>query len=76
MRRKHQRRVLINLLVIAVLALFLWVHEGCHLPTLEMELHRMERQRLAEESRVVWTYDGRQTNQLDRLVGAGTVYIL
>ena len=34
MRRKHQRRVLINLLVIAVLALFLWVHEGCHLPTL------------------------------------------
>ena len=69
MRRKHQRRVLINLLVIAVLALFLWVHEGCHLPTLEMELHRTERQRLAEESRVVWTYDGRAYNDRDMLVG-------
>ena len=75
MRRKHQRRVLINLLVIAVLALFLWVHEGCHLPTLEMELHRMERQRLAEESRVIWTYEGRAYNDRDMLVGISTDYI-
>ena len=69
MRRKHQRRVLINLLVIAVLALFLWVHEGCHLPTLEMELHRTERQRLMEKSRVIWTYEGRAYNDRDMLVG-------
>lgn len=57
MRRKHQRRVLINLLVIAVLALFLWVHEGCHLPTLEMELHRAERRMLTENSQVIWTHE-------------------
>ena len=53
MRRKHQRRVLINLLVIAVLALFLWAHDRYPLPTLEMEFHRAERQRLAEESVVI-----------------------
>ena len=53
-RRKHQRRVLLNLLLTAVLALFLWAHDGYPLPTLEMELHRAERQTLAEESRVVW----------------------
>ena len=69
MRRKHQRQVLINLLAIAVLALFLWVHEGCHLPTLEMELHRTERQRLMEKSRVIWTYEGRAYNDRDMLVG-------
>ena len=33
MKRKHQRQVLINLLAIAVLAMFLWVHDGCPLPT-------------------------------------------
>ena len=69
MKRKHQRQVLINLLAIAVLAMFLWVHDGCPLPTLEMELHRTERQRLAEESRVVWTYEGRAYNDRDMLVG-------
>ena len=69
MRRKHQKRVLINLLVIAVLALFLWVHEGCHLPTLEMELHRTERRMLMEKSRVIWTYEGRAYNDRDMLVG-------
>ena len=69
MRRKHQKRVLINLLAIAVLALFLWVHDGCPLPTLEMELHRAERRMLAEESRVVWTYEGRGYNDRDMLVG-------
>ena len=53
MRRKHQRRVLINLLAIAVLALFLWAHDRYPLPTLEMEFHRAERQRLAEESVVI-----------------------
>ena len=55
MRQKHQKRVLLNLLLTAVLALFLWAHDGYPLPTLEMELHRAERQTLAEESRVVWS---------------------
>ena len=59
MRRKHQRRVLINLLLIAALALFLWMEDGCPLPTQEMELHRRERQRLLPESTVVWSYQGR-----------------
>ena len=69
MRQKHQRRVLLNLLLTAVLALFLWAHDGCPLPTLEMELHRAERQALAEESRVVWEYRGRSFNDRDMLVG-------
>ena len=53
MRRKHQKRVLINLLAIAVLALFLWVYHEYPLPTQEMEFHRTERQRLAEESVII-----------------------
>ena len=53
MKRKHQRRVLINLLAIAVLALFLWTYHEYPLPTLEMEFHRAERQRLAEESVII-----------------------
>ena len=69
MKRRHQKRVLINLLATAVLALFLWAHDRYPLPTLEMELHRTERQRLAEESRVVWTYEGRAYNDRDMLVG-------
>ena len=54
MRRKHQKRVLINLLATAVLALFLWVYHEYPLPTQEMEFHRTERQRLMEESQVMW----------------------
>ena len=53
MRQKHQKRVLINLLAIAVLALFLWVYHEYPLPTQEMEFHRTERQRLAEESVII-----------------------
>ena len=54
MRRKHQKRVLINLLAIAVLALFLWVYHEYPLPTQEMEFHRTERRMLMEESQVIW----------------------
>ena len=57
MRRKHQRRVLINLLVIAALALFLWAHDRYPLPTLEMEFHRAERRMLMEKSHVIWTHE-------------------
>ena len=75
MRRKHQRRVLINLLLIAALALFLWMEDGCPLPTQEMELHRRERQRLLPESTVVWSYQGRQGNDRDMLVGVSPDYV-
>ena len=75
MRRKHQRRVLINLLLIAALALFLWIEDGCPLPTQEMELHRRERQRLLPESTVVWSYQGRQGNDRDMLVGVSPDYV-
>ena len=75
MRRKHQRRVLINLLLIAALALFLWIEDGCPLPTQEMELHRRERQRLVPESTVVWSYQGRLHNDRDMLVGVSPDYV-
>ena len=70
MRQKHQKRVLINLLVIAVLALFLWVYHEYPLPTQEMEFHRTERQRLAEESQVIWEDEGRALS--NRIIVAGT----
>ena len=69
MRRKHQKRVLINLLAIAVLALFLWVYHEYPLPTQEMEFHRTERQVLMEESQVVWVYEGQTFSDPDILVG-------
>lgn len=75
MRRKHQRRVLINLLLIAALALFLWMENGCPLPTQEMELHRRERQRLLPESTVVWSYQGRLYNDRDMLAGVSPDYV-
>ena len=75
MRRKHQRRVLINLLLIAALALFLWFEDGCPLPTQEMELHRRERQRLLPGSTVVWSYQGRLYNDRDMLVGVSPDYV-
>ena len=75
MSRKHQRRVLINLLLIAALALFLWMEDGCPLPTQEMELHRRERQRLLPESTVVWSYQGRLYNDRDMLVGVSPDYV-
>ena len=75
MRRKHQRRVLINLLLIAALALFLWIEGGCPLPTQEMELHRRERQRLLPESTVVWSYQGSRFSDRDMLVGVSPDYV-
>ena len=75
MRRKHQKRVLINLLVIAVLALFLWVYHEYPLPTQEMEFHRTERQVLMEESQVVWVYEGQTFSDPDILVGVSPRWI-
>ena len=69
MRKKNRFRALRNLAIAALLLVFIWYLGGCPLPTLEMELHRAERQALAEESRVVWAYQGKQYNDRDILVG-------
>ena len=75
MRQKHQKRVLINLLAIAVLALFLWVYHEYPLPTQEMEFHRTERQVLMEESQVVWVYEGQTFSDPDILVGVSPRWV-
>lgn len=69
MVRKYRRRVLRNLLIAAFLLLLLWREAGYPLPTLEMELHRWERQLLREESEVIWTYDWGAQGGWDMLVG-------
>lgn len=75
MAQRHQRRFLRNLLIAALLALVIWYAKGCPLPTQEMELHRRERQRLLPESTVVWSYQGRQGNDRDMLVGVSPDYV-
>lgn len=75
MAQRHRRRFLRNLLITLLLALVIWYANGCPLPTQEMELHRMERKRLAPESTVVWSYQGRQGNDRDMLVGVSPDYV-
>lgn len=57
MVRKYRWRILRNLLIAAVLLLLMWWEAGCPLPTMEMELHRWERQTLQEESEIIWAID-------------------
>ena len=67
MKRTHRFRALRNLLLL-VMALFgLWWVRGFPLPALELELHRAERQVLAEESRIVGRYEGVQSGDKDIL---------
>ena len=75
MAQWHRRRFLRNILITVLLALVIWYAKGCPLPTQEMELHRMERKRLAPESTVVWSYQGRQGNDRDMLVGVSPDYV-
>lgn len=75
MAQRHRRRFLRNMLIAALLALVVWYAKGCPLPTQEMELHRMERKRLAPESTVVWSYQGRQYNDRSMLVGLSPDYV-
>ena len=75
MAQRHRRRFLRNMLIAALLALVIWCAGGCPLPTQEMELHRRERQRLVPESTVVWSYQGRQGNDRDMLVGVSPDYV-
>lgn len=67
--RRYRLRVLRNLLTTGVLLLLLWREAGYPLPTLEMELHRWERQTLQEESEIIWTYDWGAQGDWDMLVG-------
>ena len=69
MAQRHRRRFLRNLFLILIFSLILWYAKGCPLPTQEMELHRWERQRLAPESTVVWSYQGKRSGDRDMLVG-------
>lgn len=75
MAQRHRRRFLRNMLITVLLALVIWYAKGCPMPTQEMELHRMERKRLAPESTVVWSYQGRQGSDRDMLVGVSPNYV-
>ena len=75
MAQRHRRRPLRNLFLILILALVVWYAKGCPLPTQEMELHRWERQRLAPESTVVWSYQGKRSGDRDMLVGLNPEYV-
>lgn len=75
MAQRHRRRSLRNLFLILILALVVWYAKGCPLPTQEMELHRWERQRLAPESTVVWSYQGKRSGDRDLLVGVSPEYV-
>ena len=75
MAQRHRRRFLRNLLITVLLALVIWYAKGCPLLTQDMELHRRERQRLLPESTVVWSYQGRQYNDRDMLVGVSPNYV-
>lgn len=57
MVKKYRRRILRNALITGFLLFLIWWGEGYPLPTLEMDLHRWERQTLREESEIIWTYD-------------------
>ena len=75
MAQRHRRRFFRNILITVLLALVIWYAKGCPLPTQEMELHHRERQRLLPESTVVWSYQGRQGNDRDMLVGVSPGYV-
>lgn len=62
MKKRHQRRIARNMLVMALLLLALWWAKGFPLPTAEMRFHRIERQFLAGESTIV--FRGRSETEL------------
>lgn len=75
MRRRHIRRAARNAAVALLLAGLLWAVKGYPLPTMELELHRAERQHMVEESQVIWRYEGRAYHDRSMLVGLGPLYI-
>ena len=69
MRKSYLLRAARNLLLALLLLAALWYVKGCPLPTQEMEFRRLERQRLAGRSEIVWTHDGAVRGDEDLLVG-------
>lgn len=69
MTKKYRLRILRNLLLTAILLIPLWRQNGYPLPTMEMELHRWERQTLREESEIVWSIDQTGSHGPKMLVG-------
>lgn len=75
MRKENRSRALRNFAVLLVLAAIIWAVRGFDLPTLEMEMHRAERQHMIDESRVIWEYEGKMYNDRNITVGLGPRYI-
>lgn len=75
MRTQNRLRALRNLVIILVLAALLWAIRGYDLPTMEMWMHRTERQHMIDESRVIWEYEGRMHNDRDMIAGLGPQYV-
>jgi len=75
MRKINRLRALRNFAITLVLATLLWAVRGFDLPTMEMKMHRAERQHMMDESRVIWAYDGKMYNDRDIIVGLGPKYI-
>lgn len=74
MTTKNRFRALRNLFLALALAFLAWGLRGWPLP-LEMELHRAERQNLAPESDVIWTYKGTRFGDRDMVVGVSEGYL-
>ena len=69
MTKKYRLRILRNLLLTAILLIPLWRQNGYPLPTMEMELHRWERQTLREVSEIIWSMDQTSAYGAKQLAG-------
>ena len=66
MRKSYLLRAARNLLLALLLLAALWYVEGCPLPTQEMEFRRMERQRLAGRSEIIFRCESQGEAMLGR----------
>ena len=56
MKGNHRLKFFINAALILLAAFTIWYHRNSPLPTLEMEMHRMEETHLADRSTIIYTY--------------------
>ena len=73
--KNYRFRAIRNILLALALYLLYWYCIGAPLPTMEMELHRDERQRLLPAGRIVWEYDTNQFNDRRVIVGLAPNHI-
>ena len=66
MRKSYLLRAARNLLLALLLLAALWYVKGCPLPTQEMEFRRMERQRLAGRSEIIFRCESQGEAMLGR----------